>query len=377
MNGSSIQFLNKSNKLNLNNRIENNDFGPKIEDTEGNTISQEEIIDSLMKFVISILPNSHQFSLIFILISIIVYMGICAVSVYETFNQMYKYEFAINLSMNILERVPKITELVFYSTISVLSNSTRLTEVSERQPQYLEYFKIDSLYYSEEMLKTFFPGNAFGQLLKSNLKLKYNLENYLYNNKYSLFQNVQYWEAMLNTMGEFCINLSMGNLASSTSTFTSNYSSLYEFMQLLNTNAQICKSETPGMKDSGIKIEFNFILQEITTRYIEFVIYDKTSYEKLNQARKNFVDTAEFEKVIADIKMYFSLYFNIIVSALKKDFEKQNDELTNNQIIYSGLFFIINIELIISMIFIFSKGEKYKKLFRYFSTIPKDEIISI
>ena len=377
MNGSSIEFLNKTNKLNLNNRIENNNYGGKLEEINENVLSQEETIDSLLKFIIQILPNSHQYSLIFILISIIAYIGICSFSIYETYNQMNKYEFAINLSMNILERVPRITELILYSTTSVLVNTTNMIQLSQSQSGYLKYFEIDSLYYSEEMLQNYFQNNLFGQLLKNNLKLKYNLENYLYNNKYNLFQNVQYWENQLNIIGEFCINLPFGVVTSTNSDFSSNYTSLYEFMQLLNTHALICKTQSPGMKDSGIKIEFNFVLQEITTKYIEFITYNKTTFEKLNEARLNFINTTDFEKIINDVKMYFTFYFNTIVYALKKDFEKQNNDLTNNQLLYSGLFFIVNIEVIISLIFIFSKVEKYKKLFSYFSTIPKDESINI
>ena len=99
MNGSSIQFLNKSNKINLNNRIENNINSPfvsKLKENEENKVSQEETVDSLMNFVIDILPDSHKFSLIFI------------------------------LAMNILERVFRITELFLYSTETTILNKTDL-----------------------------------------------------------------------------------------------------------------------------------------------------------------------------------------------------------------------------------------------------------
>ena len=377
MNGSSIQFLNKSNKLNLNNKLENNELEAKVEDIEENKIIQEETIDSLMKFIINILPNSHRYSLILTLISIVIYIGICAFSIYENYEQINKYKFSINLSMNILERVPRITELVLHSTISVLLNYSDSIEISKSQSDYIKYFTIDSLYYSEEMMQKYFQNNSFSQILKDNLKLKYNLENYLYNNEYSLFQNVQNWETLFNTMGDFCINLPKGEILSSKSNFTTNYSNLYELISLINIHSVLCKTQTPGMKDSGIKIEFNFILQEITTKYIEFITYDKSTNEKLIRAQLNFINTTEFEKIITDMKMYFGFYFNTIVYAIKKDFEKQNDEMTNNILMYSGLFFIVNIGIIISMMFIFSKGEKYKKLFRYFSTIPKDEITII
>ena len=380
MNGSSIQFLNKSNKLNLNNRIENinnTPFGSKIEENEENKISQEETIDSLMKFVINILPNSHQFSLIFVIINFLIYLGICALDFYEIYNQLSKYEFSINLAMNILERYPRIMELVLYSTISTLMNRTDILLPTGHQSDYISYFQIDSLYYSEEMLKTYFQQNLFGQILKDNLKLKYNLENYLFENKYSLFETVQYWENMLNTIGDFCINFPLAQTLSSESGFTTNYSSIYELMELINEQAILCRTQYSGMKDSGIKIEFNYILQEMTTKYIEFIMYNKSTEENLKQARLNFLDKEGFEKVITDVKFYLAFYFNIIAYSVDKDFEIQNDKMTNTQIIYSILFLVINIEIALALIIIFTKEEKYKKLFSYFSKIPRDENINI
>ena len=379
MNGSSIQFLNKSNKLNLNNRIDNNNtpFGSKIEENEEKEISQEETIDSLMKFIINILPNSHRFSLIFIIINIIFYLGICSFGLYEIYNQLNEYEFAINLSMNILERVPRIMELVLYSTITVIINQTNMVPPDGHQSPYIKYFQIDSLYYSEEMIKAYFKDSLYGQLLKDNLKLKYNLEYYLFNNKYSLFKNVQHWETMLNTIGYFCINLVKGQMLLSKNPFENNITSLYGLLTMFNELTSVCKSESPGMKDSGVKIEFNFILQEITTKYIEFVIFDRNTEKKLNEARLKFIDNQDFEKVMTDVKMSFVFYFNAIIYALREDFKQQDNDMTNTQIVYSCLFIIINFEMAISLIIIFLKGERYKKLFSYFSTIPKDEIINI
>ena len=76
--------------------------------------------------------------------------------------------------MNILERVPRIMELVLYSTISILVNKTDLLLLDNHQSSYLQYFKISSLYYSEELLNKYFQNNLYGQILKDNLKLKYN-----------------------------------------------------------------------------------------------------------------------------------------------------------------------------------------------------------
>ena len=330
-----------------------------------------------MKFIINILPNSHRFSLIIILFSTIIYFVICLIDIYEIYNQLSKYDFSINLAMNILERVPRIMELVLYSSISTILNKTDLILPTNHQSPYLEYFKIDALYYSEEMLQTFFQQNLYGQILKDNLKLKYNLENYLYENKYSLFQNVQYWETMLNKIGDFCVNLALGQVLSSTSNISSYFSDLYGLMETINNLSLAFKTQSPGIKDSGIKIEFNYILQEITTKYIEFIMLNKTIDKNLDEARDKFMDDERYQKVITDLEMYFGFYFDTISYAIRQDFEKQNSSTTNTQIIYSILFFIVNIEMIIALMVIFTKEEKYKRLFSYFSQIPKEEDMNI
>ena len=136
MNGSSIQFLNRTNKFNLNNKIENNNntqYEGKKEENPENINSQEETIDTLLKFTTNILPYSHRYSLIFILFNFIIYLGLFFLCIYEIIYQIYKYDFSINLSMNILERVPRIMELVLYSTITVILNQTTIIPNNNHQ----------------------------------------------------------------------------------------------------------------------------------------------------------------------------------------------------------------------------------------------------
>ena len=169
MNLSSMQLLNRANKFNLNNKIDNNNninthYEEKKEENPENKSSQEETIDTLIKFTSNILPNSHRYSLIFILFNFIIYLGLFFLCIYEIIYQIYKYDFSINLSMNILERVPRIMELVLYSTITVILNQTTLIPNNNHQSHYLQYFTINSLYYSEEMIQKYFPNNFYGQL---------------------------------------------------------------------------------------------------------------------------------------------------------------------------------------------------------------------
>ena len=381
MNGSSIQFLNNSNKFNLNNKFgnsNNKNFGNKIESKEENKISQEENIESLMKFISDILPSSRRISLIFILISLLIYIGACIYGVFNIYEQIDEYKFSIYLSMNILERVPRLIELVLYSIVTIILNKTELISATSEQSSYLKYFQINSLYYSQEMMDTYFKNNFYGNILKDNLKLKYNLENYLYGNKYGIFKNVQKWEDLLNTLGSFCINYAVGGVFYTEGAKSlSEYDSFYDILEQVNSNSQYCKSETAGIKDSGIKIETNFLLQEITSRYIEFIDSDKSTEEKLDKARANFIFSKNVVKIFNNAKMYFVTYFNIITKALKDDFDEQHKYLANEQIITSAIFLLINIEILIGLIISIMKEEKYKKQFKYFSTIPKEEIINL
>ena len=65
------------------------------------------------------------------------------------------------------------------------------------------------------------------------------------------------------------------------------------------------------------------------------------------------------------------LYYNTIINTVYLDFENQSKTLVTSQIIYDGLLFLINCLIITCLTFVIIKGEKYKKLFAYFSEIPK------
>ena len=48
-------------------------------------------------------------------------------------------------------------------------------------------------------------------------------------------------------------------------------------------------------------------------KYIEFVIYNRLTEEKLSEARLKFIDNQDFEKVMSDVKMSFIFYFCLYV----------------------------------------------------------------
>ena len=64
-------------------------------------------------------------------------------------------------------------------------------------------------------------------------------------------------------------------------------------------------------------------------------------------------------------------YYNAINFAVFQDFQVQIESLINTQILYDLSFFWIIVSITICLLISNIKYEKYKKLFAYFSEIPK------
>ena len=365
MNGSSLQFLNNSNnnKLHLNNNIQNNIF----ENEEKNN-NKEESIDSLLNFSNKILPNSLKISFILISFITIIYFVCCSLNIIILLNENAIIKYSVNLSMNILERIPRLMGLLIYACLTIIRNDEYLMEGSpynDNQSKFLSYFKADSLYYSEDIMNKYFKNKYFGELLRDNLRINFNFNNYLFQENNNIFTNTKKWEELLRTGDYFCIYAAVGEVLSFQEEYT-----IYDFIQEVDYYATSCKQDNTGINESGIQLEITFILQEIANKYIEFINYN-ISNTSLEQARKSFFGSSDIRRIIVDMQLSLILYYNTITYAVNLDFDKKNNTIINQQILFSVLLFAINIIIIIGLLFSFNKNEKYKKLFGYFSKFPK------
>ena len=371
MNGSSVQFLNNSNnnKLNLGNKLEknNNILAPNINQTEQSNLSQEEPLDSLLKIFIKTVPRASNISVFLIMLGIILYFSLVIMNISESNNQKLKWKYSINLSMNILERIPKLMEMLAYACITVMSNNQNVLKASsdDNQAKYLTYFKVNSLYYSDDIMNKYFKNTFFGELLRDSYRINYNFNNYLFQEKNNIFINTRYWENLLNTGGYFCIYAIIGeNLNNNEG------QNIYDLFNEVEHKALNCIEENAGINDSGAKLEINYILQELTNKFIEFITYNNSNIS-LSQARANFFDSKDIKRIFNDMRYSIILYYNIINVAVYLDFQLQINGLINTQILYDFFLFLITISIAIYLIFCILYYEKYKNLFSYFSEIPK------
>jgi len=369
MNGSSYQFLNNSNKLVINNLENNNSYQSNLNEKEQNNNSQEESIDSLIKTICKILPSSRKISLIIMIISIFSYTALNICNILEIFTENRIWVFSINLSMNIMERIPKLIVLVIYACMTVISNNKNFIELStfgDNQMNYLTYFELDSLYYSEDIMNRYLKDNFFGKLLKDNLRINSNLANYLHQNKNNIFKITRDMDKKLNKAGYFCIYAGIGDIMNEKEELEN-----YEFIKKLESRTLNCITDSSNINDSGVELEINYILNEMTNKYIEFITYNSSNID-LEKARENFFGSQDLKRIFGDIQYPFVMYYNTIMYAMNKDFDNQNKTIMKTQNLFTLFLFVINLAIIIFLIFSIKKEEKYKEMFFYFSGIPKN-----
>ena len=369
MNRNSFHVLNNPGNKNIQNNRENNSpfSSSSNEKEEEKKISQEETIDSFLHLINKILPTSLKISLIFIIFSTIIYLSLTCANITELLSENKVFKYSINLSMNILERIPNLMGILIYSCLTIITGNENLVSsefVNYNQSKYLTYFKANSLYYSEEIMNKYFKNKYFGKLLKDTLRINYNFNNYLFQETNDIFANTKEWEKTLNIKEYFCINAAIGEVLSFQNEYT-----VYDFANEINYYANRCKKDNTGINESGAQLEINYILEEITTKYIEFITRNNSNIS-LEKARDNFFASQDMKRIIVDMQLSLILYYNTIAYTVTLDFEKKNNTIINEQIIFSAILFLVNFIIIIGLLFSITKNEKYKELFCYFSEIP-------
>ena len=107
----------------MNNNIDNNSYLQNSNDKEEKENSKEESIDSLLNMSNKTLPKSLNFFLFFILLALLVYFGVCILNIVGLFKENQIWKYSIYLSMNLLERVPKLMGMLIYACLSIITGN--------------------------------------------------------------------------------------------------------------------------------------------------------------------------------------------------------------------------------------------------------------
>ena len=121
---------------------------------------------------------------------------------------------------------------------------------------------------------------------------------------------IKYYEIFLNNGGYFCIYASIGNLFLYQE--SNNYSS-YDFMKKVNNYTLFCKDLNLGIDESRVKLEINYIFQELNNKYIDFITYNNSNLT-LDQAKDRFFGLSDdIKRIFIDMQYPLILYYDTII----------------------------------------------------------------
>ena len=389
MNNSMTQLLNKNSKDGVNKlKFDNNKINNKINHIQNNkknkinniNVNDEDILFKgneesfeLLKKNNKIIPSSIIISIILSIIFFLFFILTILLNLFDIYKKRDIWEYAINLSMNYLEKIPKIIELGLSTYILIIFGSNNLInyytkeEYPQYQVNYLRYFTNMKNYENSELISSNIKDSLFANKLYDNYRLKKNIEfcesddffkNYF---KYSKILNQN-----LNKQHFYCINACLESLAF----FNRNIDSLYTYIEFVDQMAITCKDENEKINDSGIDLEINFILHELTFLYIDYEERIKTN---ATYAREKFFENENFYRILRDMNVPFTYAAGSLCVSINKDLNQLNMGIANHEMIFIIITYIIDALFLCFLLIMVFCNEKYKNLIVFIVKIVKKE----
>ena len=97
-------------------------------------------------------------------------------------------------------------------------------------------------------MNKYFKNKYFGELLRDNLRINFNFNNYLFQENNNIFENTKKYEELLRTGDYFYIYAAVGEVLSFQEEYT-----IYDFIQEVDNYATNCKQDNTGINESGIQ----------------------------------------------------------------------------------------------------------------------------
>jgi hypothetical protein len=304
------------------------------------------------------------FSLLFLLSIIISYIDIQ--------NKRNIWEYAINLSMNYLEKIPKLVELGLSTFLAVILGNLKqmryykIVEYEKYQRTYMSYFKKMKNYDKSELLSSNVKDSFFANELYDNYRIKKNLvfcesDNFFKN----YFSQTKYWSKRLNEKDNFCINAGLGGVLF----YNKWISNLTDFFQYVDTITVSCKAENEKINDSGLDLEIDFILYELTYLYLDF---EEKVNINITEARNNFFKNENINRILRDMNLPFTFASGTLYSATNEDMNNLNNFISNMELVFIILTYTIDGIFICFLILMIISIEKNKKILIFIAkTIKK------
>ena len=134
--------------------------------------------------------------------------------------------------------------------------------------------------------------------------------------------------------------------------------------------AVACREEGEKLDESGLNLEIDFVLQELTYMYSDFEQQMKID---LNLARKMFFGDSNNLRILKDMNVPFSFASGTIYYAVDKDMNDLTNYISKFELIFIVITFIIDGLFLLYIFWIVTLNEKDKNAFLYITKIIQRE----
>ena len=131
-----------------------------------------------------------------------------------------------------------------------------------------------------------------------------------------------------------------------------------------------CRLEGEKLEESGLDLEIDFVLQELSYMYTDFEQRMKTD---LNEARNMFFWNTNNLRILKDMNVPFSFGSGAIYSAVDVDMKDFTNNVSKYEIIFLIIIFIIDGLFLLYIFYIITINEKDKNIIIFIAKILQKE----
>ncbi len=357
-NGSQKKSSKKNKKNNMNKlkkSLTNDKNLPKTQD-ENNINNVQEIEKNIF------LPKSVTISYIILTFFLIFISSTVIINIVYAYLTKKTFIFAVIMAMNFLERIPKSFELLYYAIISFtfvdssFIGSYNNYNQSELVNEYINYYHIKLILENNsqifQMKESYFPNLFFdGKKIENNLQI-------FLGKKTIILNNVKRIEKEFNSLDNLCYSSSINSL----NEIIEENLPYKEYFTQVSEKLRLCYKYNFGSNKYGLLTELNFIYQEITNLYYDFIL----SEDRISSSIKSF-NSSDISRMCLDFDYVLENVFKSYSFFVMKDIDDLYIKVIRLENIFSVLLLLI-VFFVVFYIFFFigRENHRYKKLFLFF-----------
>ena len=318
------------------------------------------------------MPLNSIISIYASIVLALVFVATLIISLFDLYKKSDLWEYAVNLSMNYLEKVPKVIEIGFTAYLSAILGKFKakyytLNEYKSHQNLYLTFFLNRKGYDKSELISTTMNASYFMNKLYDNYRLKKNLE-FCENDAFfrSHFKETKYWIKKLDEKNSFCVNAALGCALF----YNKQISTVFDYFTYVEQMAYSCREEGEKLDESGLDLEIDFVLQELTYSFSDFQQQMKTN---LTLARNAFFGNQNNLRILKNLNEPFTFGSGVLYLAVDKDMKTLTNYISRYELIFISITFIIDGLFLLYIFWTITFIEKDKNTLIYIARILQKE----